>query len=217
MKKIIFVAGAVWLAAGGPIMADQFTYPEVDIMAALIDAGATCSAEGKKIIVCKCGTGQTPLPYSGEIEVDCGLKDHNSNIVKGCRFLGETSDNDKAYCMETGAGNACEWCGCKNIANDSDWKSVGSNRVSRGVQTVNSSGYTCDVTSTTEYGCAAGYYKSAGTGATMTCTRCPASGGVDGTNAIGTTDITTCTLPGTTKMTDLTGTYECTSNYVYKN
>ncbi len=78
----------------------------------------------------------------------------------------------------------------------------------------------CDITTTTKYRCAAGYYGSS-TNGTSGCTRCPSSGGVYGTSAAGSTSITSCYIPsGTTRSfsdTKGSGTEKITSNCYYSN
>lgn len=219
MKKIVIAVCFVCMSMMAA-KAEMFTYYLDDLAAAISAPGEICSSAGKRIVICRCGTGQDPRPASGRAETLCdsGADSEGGMPMSewGCKFEGGWSDNTQGYCLDVeGGGNACSWCGCQDVSSDSDWKSVGSNRVSHTVQTTSSSGYECRVTSTTQYGCAAGYYQSAGTGASMTCTRCPAVNGVYGTNANGTTDITTCTLDKSTKMTDTVGTYECSVDYKY--
>ena len=76
----------------------------------------------------------------------------------------------------------------------------------------------CECTSSIKYRCAAGYYGTPSysqlTGYSG-CTRCPSSGGVYGTSAAGSTEITSCYMPSGTSMTDDVGTYEYTSNCYY--
>ena len=78
----------------------------------------------------------------------------------------------------------------------------------------------CDVTETTKYRCAAGYYGSSSNG-TSGCTRCPSSGGVYGTSVAGSTTITSCYLPSGTTLsfsdTKGSGTETITSNCYYSN
>lgn len=67
-----------------------------------------------------------------------------------------------------------------------------------------------------QYRCIAGYY-----GSGSSCTRCPSSGGVYGTSAVGSTSITSCYMPsGTTiSFSDSTGsgTEKYTSDCYYTN
>lgn len=200
--------------AGGtlPAYADTFTYSDIDSQAASGAVGEVCSENGAVIVACKCGTAQTPT--NSGVTQEC---QENSDFDWGCKFQGSMGNNAQYWCAPIIIGTACNVCGCKNIAQNSDWTSSGSNRVSRTVQTATSSGYTCNVSTSTEYGCAVGYYQSSGTGASMTCTRCPSSGGVYGTNAIGTTAITSCYIPSGTSFSETTGSGSYTGNCYYTN
>ncbi|MBR1953918.1 MAG: hypothetical protein IKA25_02485 [Alphaproteobacteria bacterium] len=76
----------------------------------------------------------------------------------------------------------------------------------------------CECTQSTKYRCAAGYYGTASysqLNGYRGCTRCPSSGGVYGTSAAGSTEITSCYMPSGKSMTDDVGTYEYTSNCYY--
>ena len=91
---------------------------------------------------------------------------------------------------------------------NNDWEPIGENRVAlidgKNTQSINN--YTCTMDPYIDYGCAAGFYTTATTpNATMTCTRCPSSGGIYGTSEIGNTSITGCYIPNGTSYNDGTG------------
>lgn len=132
------------------------------------------------------------------------------------------------YCY-SGGENGCAFCGndtkTGTVLFYSLWQNTGNNRVTRkkyfkdlDYGGYNTDYYDCAITmnNSTEYGCAAGYYQSGGTGATMTCAQCPASGGTRGTNAIGTTAITTCCIPAGTTFSDTYGSGKYTEPCCYK-
>lgn len=91
---------------------------------------------------------------------------------------------------------------------DREWTSIGENRILMldGSTDTHTDKYIWTVTPTSQYGCAAGYYTTATTpSATMTCTRCPSSGGIYGTSETGNTSITGCYIPSGTTYNDGTG------------
>lgn len=91
---------------------------------------------------------------------------------------------------------------------NNEWETIDENRVMLidGEKSKSIGDYTCIITPIIEYGCAAGYYTTAASpSATMTCTRCPASGGIYGTSEIGNTSITGCYIPSNTSYNDGTG------------
>lgn len=116
------------------------------------------------------------------------------------------------FCWPRDLPSVCDACGCNNST--TSWSSAGSNRVRRTNTTVSESSYTCTSSSTTEYGCAAGYYKSAGSGSSMTCTKCPSGGTSVAGNSSG---IGACYMPAGSSFEDDKGTYTCGGNAYYKS
>lgn len=103
-----------------------------------------------------------------------------------------------------------------------DWTYIGNYRVSHsyGSSSAVRSGEwsaTVSIEKETEYGCADGYYQSAGSGATMTCSPCPASGDVTGKSEVGNTSITGCYIPSGNKFDDNTGSGVYTDSCYYTN
>ena len=147
--------------------------------------------------------------------------------VDSC-YLG-VRDGYVVFCDGVGEGEiTCDYCDIPNKGEViSDWGELGNNIVGRtlcgdvGGDDVFASenNWTCDVdfTAEYEYGCAAGYYQSAGTGASMTCTRCPSSGGVYGTNSVGTTAITSCYMPSGSSFSETSGSGTYIGNCYYVN
>ncbi len=184
------------------VFADTFTFDWVDAMAARDRVGSVCSADGNVIIECKCGTKQTPSnPSLTQLCARTG-----ETFTWGCRFQGAMSENTQYWCVPFGSATACDVCGCKDVKSDSAWKELSNNRVSREVQTATSSGYSCTVTTSTEYACDAGYYHSAGSGLSITCNPCPQLlGSAPSTSKIGNRSITGCYIPANTSFSDDTG------------
>lgn len=144
---------------------------------------------------------------------------------RGC-LLGENSGYI-VHCDYPSYGeNICRYCDDRPVNSQSvNWVAGASNRVSRslwvsdmGNHVTDSDNWSCDfdVVETIEYGCAAGYYQSSGSGASMTCSRCPSSGGIYGNNAVGTTDISTCYLPSGTEFSNDIGSGEYSANCYYE-
>lgn len=164
------------------------------------------------VVTCNCNSD-----VCGNVDSYPSCESETDN-VSTC-YLG--SRNGVRYFCDISAESACSLCGLNNgtVANYGAWQSTGSNRVRRTVTTYteNSDYMACNPTTTTnyEYGCAAGYYQSGGNGASMTCTQCPSSGGATGTNAAGTTDITTCCIPANTSFSDTSGSGKYTSECCY--
>lgn len=211
--KMFWFAVACGLMVGQS-MADTFTYEFEDYIAAAADVGAVCSSDGKQIVACLCGEDQTPRPAAGNAEDMCSRYGEISGT--GCKFQGSGNNNASYYCIMP-YGDACDLCGCRSISGDATWKSVGSNRVARTIQNATSSGYECTVNASTEYGCAAGYYQSGGSGAAMTCARCPSFDGVYGTNGVGDTAKTSCYIPTSASFSDTYGKYAFVEECYYKN
>ena len=161
--------------------------------------------------ICNCGSDYEP--YYTDVECPDNFADAGATC-----YLGSVGDTH--YYCDVGGESACSFCAC--YSHYTNWSTIGNNRLSRQYINIDESDYEeCKSTTSTEYGCAAGYYKSAGSGSTMTCSRCPSSNGIYGTNAAGTTDITTCYIPSgsTYRFSDDTGsgTAKLTSNCYYNN
>lgn len=171
--------------------------------------------------------------YSGARLIACGPSSmYSQDITKGFLYKCPSSYSDYIYessqPMQTptcyvGVGNnflyicdtiesensdfVCNYCGFNEVA----WESVGNNRVrgifSEGIENYSSAkNWTCTISKPYDYGCAAGYYQSGGSGASMICSRCPSSGGVSGHSIIGNTAITGCYIPAGNNFSDSTGT-----------
>ena len=197
-------------------LGETFTFWSTSMDSAWSSSGEVCSSNGGRILTCQCPTGQTPtLPTNVD---NCTS---NGTISWGCKFTGGTDATKAAYCLTKERSDTtipCSICGCH--ASSSSWTSAGSNRVSRfayAPKDETTLGLACGMTTTTEYGCAAGYYQSGGSGASMTCTRCPASGGAYGTNVDGSTGVTTCYIPANTTFTETTGAGVFTLSCSYSN
>lgn len=132
-----------------------------------------------------------------------------------CYIEMEEGDYSWYYCSYgTNTGVELDWIkdGLRDDAcpYDTTWVAIGdTHRVMRRSgnltsKTIGANEYR--ISCETEYGCAAGYYTTSTTpSATMTCQRCPSSGGIYGTSAIGNTSITGCYIPGGTSYNDGTG------------
>ena len=119
-------------------------------------------------------------------------------------------------CTNISSVYECVCAGCSDCSSTS-WTSAGTGKETRIYAQCNCN--TCQ--KSTQYRCAAGYYRSSGSGSSTVCTRCPSSGGVYGTSAAGSTAITSCYLPsGTTvSFSDSagSGTAKYTSDCYYTN
>ncbi|MDE6482059.1 MAG: hypothetical protein K2L25_04555 [Alphaproteobacteria bacterium] len=208
MKFNILTFGFAIMLLVSSAYADEFILGQDDYGGMDIAIGQQCSSGGKILIKCECAS-----PNIG-VSALCSTKEFVPD--GGCKLAGGEHINANYYCVDAEYDTACMLCKCNNGQTSTAWGSVGSNRVSRTKYTTTVSGYRCSSVSSTEYGCAAGYYQSGGSGATMTCARCPSSGGVYGTNNIGTTDITTCCIPANSSMKDSGGTYTFTGGCCYK-
>lgn len=167
-------------------------------------AGQACYTDHSDYIVYDCQCNSTVVSHYSTCPGDDGVPE--------CRLEGSSSDGYTRFCWLKNY-NICDTCGCTNST--SSWTSTGSgNRVKRTNTTVSDGYYSCTSSSTTEYGCAAGYYKSAGSGSSMTCTKCPSGG----TSAIGNSSgIGACYMPAGSTFTDDKGTYTCGGNAYYKS
>ncbi|MDE5615699.1 MAG: hypothetical protein K2I81_02605 [Alphaproteobacteria bacterium] len=117
-------------------------------------------------------------------------------------------------CYTNGSGTSTYNCvcnGCSNC-NSSEWENYGT-----GYQRRNIAYCSCNSCSRYySYRCAEGYYGTTSNG-TSGCTRCPASGGIYGMSAAGSTTITACYIPSGTGFSDSTGSGIYTENCYYKN
>lgn len=98
----------------------------------------------------------------------------------------------------------CEWSIAWVVTDE--WMATGNNRVSKALSITGSSvgNYTCNAVVGYEYGCVAGYYQSGGSGASMTCSKCP----TPGTSDIGNTEISRCYVPSGSGYGDGSGTFK---------
>lgn len=143
--------------------------------------------------------------------------------VSSC-YLG-VRDGYVVLCDAVGEGEiTCSYCDIPDKGEViSDWDELGNNIVGRTLygevgaddSSALENNWTCDIDFTVEYkyGCAAGYYQSSGTGASMTCTACESSG----TNSVGSTAITSCYMPSGSSFSDTTGAGTYTGNCYYTN
>lgn len=219
MIKKLFIP-AICLSITIPNATDAATYRLIATTTSTV--GSYCYEGGSgpgDYIVGKCDCKN--ITCTGMAKCPATTDGNNSNL-SDC--LVGTDANGAQYFCYAGGESACSACGISQ-ANPmySDWSTYSGYVVSRKKTSFNNSDsrnyYYCSQESatTTEYGCAAGYYKSGGSGASTVCTRCPASGGTYGTNAIGTTDITTCCVPAGTSFSDTTGTGTFNKECCYTN
>lgn len=146
----------------------------------------------------------------------CVIED-NDNYNKDC-YVGKSNNSYKYYYCDRQGENACSTLGFISQYY-SDWKTYNTSRhsVSRQKYFIDDSNYNiCKINSnqtSTEYGCAAGYYATANTGgANISCTPCPNGA----TSDIGTAAITSCYLgPGT--YSDSHGTFQISGSNCYYN
>ncbi|MDE6482092.1 MAG: hypothetical protein K2L25_04720 [Alphaproteobacteria bacterium] len=210
MIKKLFIP-AICLSIATPNVTDAATYRLIATTASTI--GSYCY-EGSS------GPGDYILGKCDCKHIECSntthfstcpptTDDYNSNL-SDC-LIGTDANGAKYFCY-SGGESACSACGIQQSEPMySKWSTYSGYVVHRQVASFNGSDsrnyYYCsqERPATTEYGCAAGYYKSGGSGASTVCTLCPGSGSTRGTNAIGTTDITTCCIPAGTSFSDSTG------------
>lgn len=202
---ILAVSGVLIAVTNAASAEDYYTLNIQDAYAAEPYAGTKCSEGGGRIVICNGGgnaLGITTYCVPGSI-----LETHGCILPGGPEFT--------AFCVYgTADNNTChDTCGGPTY---SAWTSDSANRVKRDFsQHVIEEPYKCKKTTSIEYGCAANYYKSAGSGASMTCTICPSTGGIAGQNQIGDTDITTCCIPAGTAFSDTYGSGKYTEKCCY--
>ncbi len=184
------------------------------------DAGAECYSDFTDYVVhsCECDWN-VPDYYWCPGDDGCGtLTDADGSTQQvcyqlECRLGGEPATGYTKFCWDKNGPDACVSCGCEDT--DSGWVSTGSgNRVKRTYVSHQTVDYTCTPETTTVYGCAAGYYKSAGSGSSMTCTACPSGGtSVDGNSS----GIGACCMAAGSSFTDTKGTYTCSGQACYQS
>jgi len=200
--KLILFAVAVIVTSPAHAAYNYFT-----TVASQSTLGATCDSDSTNpgiIYKCDCEMsaefiGKTCSKYS---TIPCVL----SGTVSG-------STDYRVCSYKSLSANPCQACNCKTSTGS--WQTAG-NHVVRQLRVSTTAGqYSCSANSSYYYGCSAGYYQYTGSGSGIVCADCPSSGGVPGTNAEGTTDITTCYIPANTKLTDDTGRFVYTGNCYY--
>ena len=152
--------------------------------------------------------------------------DNTSDIGAETCWRNKASGN---YIICTSAEeNACNLFQSTIKSSSTTWQTNNSSThsVYRTIETSNSSTYYyCATTSTKEYGCAANYYATSGTGTSnINCTLCPSSlsGGLgsgesNGYSATGNTLITGCYIPQDIEICDSPGCFDTTKDCYYKN
>ena len=114
-------------------------------------------------------------------------------------------DGDCSNCKGGGiGGGGIIETGCPDCES-SDWAASGTEGYEVSIDAICQvrTGF-CD--KTYSYRCASGYYGSSLDGVSG-CTRCPSSGGIYGSSAAGSTEITACYIPANTQLSDTTGTF----------
>ncbi|MBQ8042417.1 MAG: hypothetical protein IJ273_03720 [Alphaproteobacteria bacterium] len=167
------------------------------------------------VVACECdGKGYT-------------VDDCSTSAPDGTCYLGSSGGVD--YYCDWGGESACSFCNCSS--GYSEWSSPNSSGVvTRTYEEVDDSEYYyCNISQQTQYGCAAGYFKTSGSSSysgTVYCTTCPAhnttSGWVYGNTSTGNrSDATACWLPAGTASsfsdTKGSGTEKFTSTCYYSN
>ncbi|GEM_PF-3497724 len=174
--------------------------------------GQKCSRDGDKIVIkCDCKSRL----FNAVAVCSAGQE---MTMADGCPFKLPLGNNNNYYCAKVNLGdNLCSVCNC-DTESDSVWMPLINGVVYRNYQEPYVNGYSCNVLSSTTYGCAAGLYQLSGSGSSMTCTTCPMGGSPStiGTSPVGNRDIERCTLAGDTLMKDDSGEYSCSSDYVFK-
>lgn len=159
------------------------------------------------------GTCHKSIDFNEQAQQPCDSSvDHDEDLAE-C-YLG--TDGEVNYYCYSGGETACAFCGAgssDNITGYGPWSNTGSgNRASRAVfklagnesmNKYNDCGTKSSVS--VEYGCAAGYYQSGGSGKNITCTPCPALGELTTTNAQGDTKKSTCCTSAETGFKDSRG------------
>lgn len=175
------------------------------VNAATLTPGGTCpSVSGWYIYKCSCSNDGRHSQCSYNT-VAIG---HTTCYISSAD--GGDGDNCTWICAKDKNADPCTVCDCPQTT---DWI-FDEEYAERNIYNNTTTAYTCThVSHSTEHGCAAGYYKTV----PYDCIKCPSSGGISGTNEIGTGDITTCHIPSGSAFSDGTGTGTYTGNCFYKN
>ncbi|MBQ4130327.1 MAG: hypothetical protein IJD69_03035 [Alphaproteobacteria bacterium] len=200
MKEKILVG---MVAAMLPLGASAY----LQVSASDDDLGQLCFSDddGAELYLISCGPVSDMQEILGGLgdgdfasEPDC--PDSAADVMFGQGCLVGVADDKKYICAPV-LSDACDWCGMMGYESaQSDWEDAGDNvvRYFEAAGDLYLEEYHCALEGASwnhVYGCAEGYYQSSGSDANMTCSRCPSSGGVYGTNDVGDTSITTCYIP----------------------
>lgn len=201
---------------------------------------STCTSSICSSSVCPTGSVTVPTGYSGSItrgpiavsnndgtfSCVCGVKSGTLTCASG--YTGTASYrysnglNNFTGCTKNGGSSGGDCDGTCTNCTSTLWTDYATGYQNKTTATCNT--VTCKCTKSTDYRCAAGYYKSGvirclgsidGSASCSGCSRCPPSGGIYGSSAPGSTAITACYIPTDTSMSDSTGTYTYTSNCYY--
>ncbi len=171
--------------------------------------GASCDSSGGGVIYqCNC-----PMSTSGILAHECSQYGSIPCRLSGVGSGGDTDYRICHYKSLSGKNPCVDVCSC-NMTPGS-WQTAGNHVVRRMKYSQSPGLYKCTVSGSYEYGCSSGYYVYTGAGASIVCADCPSFGGISGTNAEGTTDITTCYIPANRDGTDSTGTFNFSSACYY--
>lgn len=194
MKKLIICTGLILYSALNPASAVEDWWGLSGYDYYVGNAGDVCYTDTDEYVVysCECDW-DVDSPYTNECPGD-------PYGTRECQLQGRPATGYARFCMPGNTGySACEMCGCGGTTSWVTYSST-NHTVSRTIHTATSSNYLCTSTSSVQYGCAAGYYRKSGSGASMVCTPCPEGGASN----VGNTLKTGCYLPtGTTFSDDL--------------
>ncbi len=224
MKNTFLMAAAV---AALPVVANaglQVSPTEADLGKACYSEQSKEDTYGYKLYAVKAPVGYFPdeagmTPYdrcADTYEDQLAAADEHCwvGVVDGTVYHCVTGDIANGPCST--------WPAWENGTPDfTTWTACGNNRVYKGKvaeQYVEQGSYTCETIydySDMQYGCVAGYYASSGSGANITCARCPTSGGVAGQSATGNTAITGCYIPSGSNFSDSYGSGVLTGDCYY--
>ena len=218
MKRAILITSILAASVTCPVMADLQVYGTDS------EIGSKCYSDNK--------SGDTTRLYkindpsgllvnnTSEYDMDACPDSYSTWNISPEGECWVSSTNDALYVCAKGAeSKTCRYARpWTDQFFNNDWETIGENRAMLidGEESKSIGDYTCIITPIIEYGCAAGYYTTAATpSATMTCTRCPSSGGIYGTSEIGNTSITGCYIPNGTSYNDGTGDVTLSSDCYY--
>ena len=170
-------------------------------------------------------TDSTARPTTMQALPTCTDDNTNDIGVASC-WRNKTSGN--YIICTTVEEHACDMFKAGIKAATGSWATHNSSNhsVARDIEATDSSNYYhCKTTKTKEYGCAANYYATSGTGtSSINCTLCPSSlsGGLgsgesNGYSATGNTLITGCYIPQDIEICDSPGCFDTTKDCYYKN